>query len=434
MDDKVDERTTTITVRRIKGYEFTEFTIGLAARLRARVKSCGIRSIRTILEVVNESFGDKLFDKIPSGQVIEDWCEKAGLDVHTGARDELAEDDYVMIEDESISVGKQKLLVQLAVPAKHPGRPLRQSDVSVVGMSVSPSWTADGVRRENENTVRSMGRAPKYSISDNGGNLCKAFAKSGIPHHRDISHTLGNILKKHFADSPDFKEFTELMEKKRLEYHLTDKAAILPPKQRATARFMNCSGWAERCRDLLEVYERLPDREKEAGAFIKEHEGLIMELAAITDCMKFVEYKCKHYGLSLFLARLLVMHITKSLVTAKGRTERMLKSGIDMFCYIKDECRLLTSEDDVHIISSDVIESCFGVFKYTKSPDKLCGVTSHVLTLPLALKFTSRQYRMSFDFKSACERVHYADIKEWKELKLYGNPAMERRRLLRKVE
>lgn len=406
----------------------------MATRLRARVKSCGIRSIRAILEIVNESFGDRLFDKIPSPQVIDDWCKKAGLDVHTGAKDEFIDEEYAMIEDESISVGKQKLLVQLAVPAEHPGRPLRQSDVGVVGMAVSPSWTAEDVRRENEGTVKSIGHAPKYSISDSGGNLCKAFADAGIPHHRDISHAFGNILKRHFADSPDFKEFTALMERKRLECHLTDNAVVLPPKQRAIARFMNCSGWAERCRDLIGIYGRLPDGEKEAAAFVKEHEQLIMELTAITDCMKSVEYKCKHCRLSRFLARMLISHITKSLITAEGRTDRMLKAGIDMFCYIKDECRLLEAEDDVHIISSDVIESCFGVFKYTKSPDKLRGVTSHVLTLPLALKFTSKQYRMNFDFKSTLERVHYADIKEWEELNLYGNPAMERRKIFRKAK
>ncbi len=60
----------------------------------------------------------------------------------------------------------------------------------------------------------------------------------GIAHHRDISHTFGVILKKHYGNCIDFKKLTEIMEKNRLKYHLTDKAIFLPPKQRAIARFI----------------------------------------------------------------------------------------------------------------------------------------------------------------------------------------------------
>jgi len=41
---------------------------------------------------------------------------------------------------------------------------------------------------------------------------------------------------------------------------------------------------------------------------------------------------------------------------------------------------------------------------------------------------------LEFDFKAAMENVHYKDLKEWKDLNLYGNPAIERRDFLRKAE
>lgn len=336
-----------------------------------------------------------------------------------------------MITDESITVGKQKLLLQLGVSARHPGRPLNQSDVEVIGMAVRPSWKSDDVKTEVEDTAKDIGHAPEYVISDNGGNLCKACRDAGIPHHCDISHSLGLILKKHFGDSPDFKELTRLMEKKRLSYHLTDKAVLLPPKQRAIARFMNCSLWVRWAGNTIRVYDTLPEDMKDAYSFLLKYKTLIMELAAIMECMNYVEYRCKHDGLSKELAQFLVWRITKSLITSKGRTQRMLKVGLDMFQYLQKECELLKEDRDVHIISSDIIESCFGLFKSTKSPDKLCGVTKHVLVLPLALKFKSRTFRISFDYKKTMENTHYADLKKWKEENLAENPMMRRRKIYR---
>lgn len=400
---------------------------------RARVKVCGVRSIRSILDIVNESFHGELFDKIPSHQTIEDWCEKAGLDVCTGAKDLFKNEEYVSIVDESISVGKQKLLLELAAPAKHPGRPLKQSDVSIVSMAVSPSWNTEATKQQMDKTHKRIGHGPKYSVTDNGYNLCGACRQLGIAHHRDISHTFGVILKKHYGNCIDFKELTEIMEKSRLKYHLTDKAIFLPPKQRAIARFMNCSQWVGWAKNTVGKYDTLTSEGKEACKFVKEYESLITELDAVIECMAYVEKRCKQDGLSKDLAYFLQWYITRTLVTAKGATHRMRMTGIDMYEYLRDECKVLKTDKDLHIISSDIIESCFGTFKATKSPDKLCGITKHVLVLPLAMMFTSRQKRLEFDFKAAMENVHYKDLMEWKDLNLYGNPAMERMGILRKA-
>ena len=235
--------------------------------------------------------------------------------MHTKVKDQFVDNEYITITDESISVGKQKLLLQLAAPADSTGKPLSHSDVSIVGMSVSPSWTGDSVKAEMEKTSKSIGRRPLYSVSDNGYNLCNACRDAGIPHHRDISHTFGTILKKYFSDSPDFKEFTGLMEKKRLAYRLTDKAIVLPPKQRAIARFMNTFVWVKWAHKLLERYDRLTDEQKEAARFILDNKDLIEELNSIRKCMEYVEMRCKNDGLSKELAKFLIWRITADLIT-----------------------------------------------------------------------------------------------------------------------
>ena len=407
--------------------------IRLAVLLRSRLPICGSRSIVVILEIFDECFKGELFDSIPCNQVIEDWCEKAGLDMHTKVKDQFVDNEYITITDESISVGKQKLLLQLAAPADSTGKPLSHSDISIVGMSVSPSWTGDSVKAEMEKTSKSIGRRPLYSVSDNGYNLCNACRDAGIPHHRDISHTFGTILKKYFSESPDFKEFTGLMEKKRLAYQLTDKAIVLPPKQRAIARFMNTFIWVKWAHKLLERYDRLTDEQKEAARFMLDNKDLIEELNSIRKCMEYVEMRCKNDGLSKELAKFLIWRITVDLITPADGTRRMRNVGLDMWEYLQAECKLLQSDTDVHIVSSDIIESCFGVFKAMKSPDKLCGVTKHALVLPLAINFISKESRESFDFIAAMENVHYKDLDEWAGFNLYGNPTQERKDLTRKI-
>lgn len=95
-DDNSDKGPKQITFRTIRGFKFREFVVSLTTRLRARIKVCGVRSIRSIMDIVNESFRGELFDEIPSRQTIEDWCEKAGLDVCTGAKDLLKNEEQSM--------------------------------------------------------------------------------------------------------------------------------------------------------------------------------------------------------------------------------------------------------------------------------------------------------------------------------------------------
>ena len=386
-----------------------------------------------ILELLNEAFGNKLFDKIPSHQTIEDWCEKMGLDMYVNAKNEYKEQSYVSLHDESLSVGKQKLYVHMAVSADCVGRPLTLADVAIVDMAVSPSWDSKSVTSQIMKTSRQIGHPTEYSVIDNAHNLRNACTAAGVAFHRDISHTFGTFLKKHFAEDESFKSFTKTMESSRLSLHLTENAVLLPPKQRAIARFMNCFAWVEWAQRMDCIYDELNDGQKTAFSFVRENKPLVSELYAIMECVKYVETECKNKGLSLGLARCLKERIESDLINAEGVTERMQKMGHDMTEYLNEECKLLKSEDDVHIISSDVIESGFGVFKSTKSPDKLTGITKHVLVLPFSLKATSKEARMTFDFKKALENVHYADLKEWADLYLYGNPAMERREIFRKT-
>jgi len=212
--------------------------VKLATSIRSNV-DCGLRSVVKILELVNEAFGGILGDKLSSHTTISDWMQKNGMSPYMEAGMGLSAGDYCEILDESITVGSQKLILTLGAAATSPGHPLSHTDVEVLGMAVAPSWNGDSVEKEIGKSIAKVGHAPSYIISDNAPNLAKGIRQAGITHHRDIGHSFGLILEEVYKGQEDFEGFMQKMNGIRTKYHLTKMAYLLPPKQRAIARFMN---------------------------------------------------------------------------------------------------------------------------------------------------------------------------------------------------
>ena len=191
--------------------------------------------------------------------------------------------------------------------------------------------------------------------------MTKDLTGSRHTRHADISHSMGVILKKVYEKQSDFVEFTTLLGKKRLQYHLTDKAYSLPPNMRAISRFMNMSSWVFWGNEMLHCYDTLPKKMQEAYAFIKDYESLLKELQAVLCAVRHVEAICK------------------------------------------------------------------------KSPNKLYGVTSFVLTIPLHPKVSNESVTKTINFKDRIVNVKLKDISTWSTEHLSKNRVTERTKTLRKV-
>ena len=70
--------------------------------------------------------------------------------------------------------------------------------------------------------------------------------------------------------------------------------------------------------------------------------------------------------------------------------------GIRMLDYFKKEEALLVDDVQNDNISSDIIESDFGIFKMKKSPNKLYGITPFVLLIPLYPKLVNKSVTDTF--------------------------------------
>lgn len=114
-----------------------------------------------------------------------------------------------------------------------------------------------------------------------------------------------------------------------------------------------------------------------------------------------------------------------------GRGIRMTRLTDMMLGYLRKEAELLKSADESHNVSSDIIESAFGYFKERKATNRMYGVTSFVMVLPLHAKLSTLEAARDFDFREALERTHTSDVKAWEKENLPENLSAKRTRILR---
>lgn len=390
--------------------------------------NCGLRTVVTILKTFEEVM-EGAAGKVPSYSTIRDWVLRLGLSVY---EDEKPKDwKYIAVQDESIWVNRQKLLLTLGIPYEHKGRPIEHKDVVVLDMKVAEQHKREDVITALENAGKAIGTMPVFALSDGGHNLVSGAADAHIPHHLDISHTLGNCMKHVYGKDDEFVALTTKLGKVRLQYHLTDKAWLLPPNMRATARFMNLSDWVEWAVRLLNAFDGLEQEYKDAYAFIFDYKDLILELKVCTEAIRHVEKLCKTQGLSLRSSALCQHHIIQNVIgNANNRRARL---GLEMLDYFRKETELLGNSTNVHHISSDIIESDFGIYKTKQSPNKLYGITPLVLILPLYPKSTDYSVADKQDFKERLANVKLKDVEVWAKDHLLPNSVSRRSKTLKKV-
>lgn len=103
-----------------------------------------------------------------------------------------------------------------------------------------------------------------------------------------------------------------------------------------------------------------------------------------------------------------------------------------MLEYFRKEEAQLTEDMNI-CISSDIIESTFGIYKSKKPPNKLYGITSFALMIPLYPKVVNESVIKTFISKSALVNVKLKDIDAWATEHLSKNWVTERTKTLKQV-
>ena len=389
---------------------------------------CGLRTVVKILEVFSEVLSEN-FGKSPCYNTVENWIKKLGLSVYQDDQPCKGK-KFAMVMDESIAINGQKLLLALAIPSEHQDRPVKHEDVTVLNMTVGANFKGEDIENKISEVTISAGSEPQYVISDNAHNLVRGILDSGYVHYADISHSMGVILKKVYEKQPDFVELTTLLGKKRLQYHLTNKAYLLPPNMRTIARFMNMSEWVIWGNSMLACYNKLPKEMQEAYAFINDYESLLQELMDALDAIRHIEHICKNKGFSCKTSKECQSYIVAHVIG--NAYPRQAHLGLKMLEYFRKEEAQLTEDMNI-CISSDIIESTFGIYKSKKSPNKLYGITPFALMIPLYPKVVNESVTKTFNFKERLVNVKLKDIDAWTTEHLSKNWVTERTKTLKQV-
>lgn len=104
-----------------------------------------------------------------------------------------------------------------------------------------------------------------------------------------------------------------------------------------------------------------------------------------------------------------------------------------MLDYFKTQAEMLNGITQIRHISTDIIESDFGILKSKISPNKLYGFTTMVLILPLYPKITVYSNAEKQNFKVRLANVKLKDIDLWAKENLSPNRVALRSKTLNKA-
>lgn len=406
---------------KVAGHNYSKFTTNIATKIRSST-SCGARDVATILEILNEETGGLLGDDVPCANTIDNWTTKCGLYEYNNAVGRLAGKPYAMVIDDSMIMGGQRLLLALVVPAEHTGDPLTHGDVILGGIYVEKSFDSEYVKKALVETAAKVGYQPEYVISDNASIMKRGTRLAGMRHHSDITHTLGMFLERAYKKEQDFCAFNKQVSDVFFKNNMLPIAYLLPPKQRSISRFINMDRWVQWAYLMLERMSLIPKNDRETFSFIPKNASLVEELCEVISCVRYIETVCKHEGLSKETGGRCMAHVDTTLMRGN---DRMRDLGLAIKHFLKSETEWVGETS--HNNSSDIIESTYGIYKGWKSPNKMYGVTSLVLRLPLCGKTASK----SFDVERGLTNTKIRDIQEWKKKNLLPNLVSKRLKVLK---
>ena len=233
-------------------------------------------------------------------------------------------------------------------------------------------------------------------------------------------------LKWVYEKDDDFVNFKNLVGNTK-HLALTKFAYLMPPKQRSMARFMNMYPIIDWAKKMLLNYHRMTKDEQYYFSFVYRNAGLVEELDEVLSTYADIMAICKQEGFSLKTIDKCKDVMRKRLLDGNERMRR-LKDCMNE--YFDTEGQLLTAKHPVHNISSDIIESDFGLFKDRMPMNRTNGFTESILFVPLKSRFHNIDNIKRFDINTAMERTTMLDVKRWKMCSLKPNPMVKRRNIL----
>ena len=407
----------------IADHKYSRRIVSLCISLYA-LSGCSLRGVIRVLTCLQLELGLKIED-IPSKSSVQNWIQKVGFYEYTHYGESTYEGSYALIIDECMVIGQQRMVVALGLPSvKSEEEATKLGDVRVLYIAVQPSWNYKEVSQLIQKVAEKMGRSPEYVISDGAGNLKKGIKETNLIRLCDIGHEIGKFLEQTYSKNEVYHAFTKAAALVKYKEVMKDTSYLLPPKQRAIARFMNMSGTVSWAHKLLKAFKNLNPAEQQIFEWLKSYENLIIELENTFNLAHLIMKIIKNKGLS-YKNIAECVDLTNQ---CRGKVPASIITKI--LTYFEVEKEKLPNSETIWHASSDVIESLFGKYKTTAASNKLNGVTPHVLSLCVLTHFEGQKELIYETVREALQGVSLSDLHEWKHNYLIDNQIVRRRKVL----
>ena len=352
----------------------------------------------------------------PAYSTILTWIQKIGYYELTKPKERAG--DWIIIIDESIQIGQDKLLVILGIRESEIdfNRPLKYQDLSPLLERLEKSWTGELISKELFGLNEEIGNII-YAVADYGSDIKKGLRLSSITHVYDVTHKIASVIKSIYEKNEEYNSFTQKMARMKKILYQSDVAHIIPPSQRQKSRYQNIgiiSDWG--MKSLMYLSQKTTEEKIIINLkWVEEFEQFIRELDEINQVICKIQKILKYNGLSKDTAKE-CNQLLDELSSEKGIIfkERLRD-------YFTEQLELMPTRNKI-LCTSDILESSFGKYKNYISDNPMAGITN------LALCISAFTSSLSEDeLKESLENTTMKDIEKWTDENI-GTTLLKKRR------
>lgn len=413
--------------RGIASHTFGARMIALCVNL---AKHLSFGAVPRVLRLVFEALGLEI--KVPSHDSVKYWCKRVGLSHLKRARKRYK--DWLWIVDHSNQIGQEKVLVILGIPASQlprDGQTLSLDQLQVLAIVPGKSWGRDDVRKVYRKTAKAFG-TPRYVVCDGAVELrdsVDVLKKNGkrVVVLRDFKHYAANRLESLVGRSENFKSFCKEMGLTRSRVQQTALAHLTPPTLKTKARFMNIAPivrWATLILFTLDNVDREltseADRQLlvERFGWIREYRG---DIEAWSHCCELINHSLRWINthcLTCGSGRRFQRYLNKQGDWDEHEVVGQLASSLLQF--VKEAAGPLRHGERAWM-SSECLESLFGLFKRREGQHSRSGFTGLLVSLPTLMRYWSPE-----QVRTALLSVKHQEVVRW-EKEMIGSTVTGRR-------
>ena len=376
------------------------------------------RSIPRILDLfrTNRALGHGW---VPHFTSVINWTLRLGLGLLNQVKP--ISQAWMAIIDHSIDIGTKKALVVLRVcvdALATRGSAIQLQDCECIGLKVCEQVNGEGIAFDLDAIFTQAGK-PSAIISDGDYTLQKGvrlYSKKQavvIPAIEDIGHVMANALKSQFEKTAPYKRFTAVVAQGANCLRQTDMAFLIPPKLRNKGRFQSISTLGKWGSKMLDVFA-IKGRAKQGSLLAKLRTALpgfhqlkpfIQRFAKTTKVISEVLEVLKNRGLNQTSYEQ-CNQLAKELPRNSKVTMR-LQSWLQK--HLEFQKKLLGPELPL-LVSSDIIESLFGNFKYIIERSPQADMNRTTLLIPALCGHLNQ-----IIITQALNNARHNDLSDWEK-------------------